>query len=405
MSSIFQVNEATANKSVARVMLVTLGIFTIVLALDIIGIFVIKKSVMIAAYSMSCVLLTIPTIFNRIFGLNKSFLKYVYVGIACLFILLISITLTYHVVVVYAFPIAVAGMYFSKKMVRFSIFATIIVTTVGQIVGYNCKFNLDLNFLTLKRLVLFGIIPRIFTLTCFAELLSLLTTRTAKLLEYQENDQKRISRFDTDMLTAFASLVESRDENTGGHIKRTREYVKLIVKELKKRSMFSEIIDDEFIRNIVKAAPLHDIGKIAIKDNVLQKEGKLTAEEFDEMKKHAVAGGSIIRKNFAHIGDKSFRNIVYEMATHHHEKWNGKGYPDGLKGEEIPLCARIMTVADVFDAVSQDRCYRAAMPIEKCFEIIEAGSGEDFDPEIARIFLSIKDKVIKVKNNQGRPEK
>ena len=121
---------------------------------------------------------------------------------------------------------------------------------------------------------------------------------------------------------------------------------------------------------------------------ILQKPGKLTSEEFDIMKTHAARGGKIIRETFGHLGDDEYEKMAYEVARHHHEKWNGRGYPDGLSQKEIPLSARIMAVADVFDAVSAKRCYRDALPLEECFRIIENGSGQDFDPVIAGCFLT-----------------
>ena len=143
-------------------------------------------------------------------------------------------------------------------------------------------------------------------------------------------------------------------------------------------------------------APLHDIGKVAVPDNILCKPGKLTDEEFAVMKLHAEKGATIIRESFRNLGNEEYRQMAFEVARYHHEKWNGKGYPVGLKEEEIPLCARIMAVADVFDAVSEKRCYRDAMPLDKCFAIIEEGIGRDFDSDVAQAFLKIRDKVEKV---------
>jgi len=141
------------------------------------------------------------------------------------------------------------------------------------------------------------------------------------------------------------------------------------------------------------AAPMHDIGKISVPDAVLQKPGKLTDEEFEIIKIHATSGGKIIKDTFGHLGNEQYAQMAYEVARFHHEKWNGRGYPDGLKEDEIPLCARIMAIADVFDAVSEKRCYRDAMPLDKCFDIIKEGSGRDFDPMLVEIFLDIRDKV------------
>ena len=150
---------------------------------------------------------------------------------------------------------------------------------------------------------------------------------------------------------------------------------------------------------------MHDLGKISTPDYILQKPGKLTDEEFEVMKKHAAKGGEIILDTFGGINDKEFLDIAYNVARYHHEKWDGTGYPDKLKGEDIPLCARIMAIADVFDAVSAPRCYRPALPLETCFKIIEDGMGKHFDPALAKLFLEQRDKVTEVYNSEMKQNK
>lgn len=209
-----------------------------------------------------------------------------------------------------------------------------------------------------------------------------------------------VSRYHSEMVMSFATLVENKDGSTGGHIKRTTAYVKLLAKELRKRGYYKEKLTKDYIKNMCQAAPMHDIGKIAVPDVVLQKPGKLTSEEFEIIKKHTIDGGKIIEETFGNLGNNEYTEMAYQVAKYHHEKWNGKGYPEGLKEDEIPLCARIMAVADVFDAVSEKRCYREAMPLEKCFSIISEGSGQDFDPIIAEVFLDIKDKVKQIHAEQ-----
>ena len=205
-----------------------------------------------------------------------------------------------------------------------------------------------------------------------------------------------ISRYHSEMVMSFATLVENKDGSTGGHIKRTTAYVKLLAEELRARGYYKDILTKDYIQNLCQAAPMHDIGKIAVPDVVLQKPGRLTEEEFMIIKQHAVNGGRIIKETFGNLGEEEYTGMAYEVAKYHHEKWNGKGYPEGLIRHEIPLCARIMAVADVFDAVSEKRCYREAMKLEQCFAIISEGSGQDFDPIVAETFLEIKDKVAQI---------
>ena len=210
----------------------------------------------------------------------------------------------------------------------------------------------------------------------------------------QENPSVlELARYHEEMTMGFATLVENKDGSTGGHIKRTTMYVRLLAEELRRRGYYKEVLTKDYVRNLYLAAPMHDIGKVAVPDVILQKPGRLTEEEFEQMKLHAEHGGRIVQETFGHLGNEQYAEMAYQVARYHHEKWNGKGYPEGLSRKEIPLCARIMAIADVFDAVSEKRCYRDAMPLEKCFGIIEEGSGQDFDPVLAEVFLDIRDKV------------
>lgn len=213
-------------------------------------------------------------------------------------------------------------------------------------------------------------------------------------INIEDPAKKRLENYNLEVVSGFATLVENRDDSTGNHIKRTRGYVEIILKEMRKIPGYRSVITKDYTENILNAAPMHDIGKIAIPDSILQKPGKLTDEEFTLMKTHTIKGGEIIQETFHNLDEPEYIQVAYETARFHHEKWNGKGYPDGLAGENIPLHARIMAIADVFDAVSAKRCYRDAMPLDRCFEIIEQGIGTDFDPQLAKLFLGAKNQVI-----------
>lgn len=396
LNKIIKRNEEDANCTVANVMLMTFALFSIIFILNLLGIFIIDNNIMTAAYCISSVFLVLPTILNKLCGTSSRYLKYIYVLFADIFILLITSTLTYHVVVIYAYPIALAGIYFSQKLTKLSTAGTLIVTACGQLAGFMIK-RPDDNFPTLKRLILFSILPRFLVLLCFALLLLLLTKRTSKLLKEDADNYEQLLSHNQEMTCGFATLVENRDENTGGHIKRTSIYTELLARELQRTGKYSDIITDEFIEELAMVAPLHDIGKISIPDSILCKPGKLTNEEFDIMKSHSAKGGDILNKIFSVSADENYKQMAYEVARFHHEKWNGRGYPEGLSENDIPLSARIMAVADVFDAVSEKRCYRDAMPIEECFRIISEGSGRDFDPVLAEAFLNIRETIIDVR--------
>lgn len=206
---------------------------------------------------------------------------------------------------------------------------------------------------------------------------------------------EQVTGMQSGIITLMAEIVESRDDNTGGHIRRTAKYVEDITGELKRQGVYADILTDGYMKDMAAAAPLHDIGKIHIPDNVLNKPGKLTEEEFAVMKTHTTAGEELLTRAKAELGESGYLTTAVEMAAYHHEWWNGKGYPYGISGEEIPLCARIMAVADVFDALTSKRCYKSAMPLEKAYSIIREESGTHFDPAVVEAFFAaVKDAGI-----------
>lgn len=213
---------------------------------------------------------------------------------------------------------------------------------------------------------------------------------------YRDYYQKSNMRLQKSLISTMADLVENRDENTGGHIHRTSSYVELIARKLQKQEKYRTILTDKYIEDMVIAAPLHDVGKIHIPDSILNKPGKLDAEEFATMKTHSAAGGAIISHIESTAGEIEYLRLAKEMAEYHHERMDGTGYPHGLKGEEIPLCARILAVADVFDAVSSKRCYKEAFSLDRSFAIIEEESGSHFDPEVAKAFIDSREAVEEV---------
>lgn len=207
------------------------------------------------------------------------------------------------------------------------------------------------------------------------------------------------------IIIGIANLIEDRDGDTGEHVRRTSAYVQMLAKELQRQGYYSDILTDKYISRLTKAAPLHDIGKIMISDNILLKPGKLTNEEFEIMKTHAALGGQIIHETFTQLEDQKYVKIAEEVARHHHERWDGTGYPDHLSGNDIPLGARIMAIADVFDALVSKRCYKEPMSKEQAFEIIKDSSGTHFDPTLVVVFLGLKDEILQFLSNEPTERK
>lgn len=227
-------------------------------------------------------------------------------------------------------------------------------------------------------------------------------SNTVGYLEDVKNKGEQIERMQNGLIYILADLVESRDKNTGDHVRKTAAYVKLILELLREKGLYQETITNEYIKDVYNSAPLHDVGKIKVPDAILNKPGRLTEEEFEDMKKHTTAGKEIIERAMDLVGDTGYLSEALNLATHHHEKWDGSGYPDGLKGEEIPLSARVMAVSDVFDALVSVRSYKKPFTFEKAMEIIEEGKGSHFDPVIAQVFLDNKDKVRAISEEQMR---
>ena len=273
-------------------------------------------------------------------------------------------------------------------------FILIFVFTVRRIKYLEVRKRINvMSFLFISLLILISqiIFPEIL-ISSLVPAFSLI----ALYINIEDPVLRRMKNYNSEIVTSFATLVESRDSSTGSHVKRTKSYVKIILDEIKTNNLYSSIMTKDFEDKMMNAAPMHDIGKISIPDTILQKPGKLTDEEYSVMKKHSVLGGEIIQEIFKDMDDKEFLNIAYDVTRYHHEKWNGNGYPEGLVGKEIPFSARIMAIADVFDAISAKRCYRDAMPLDKCFAIIKEGKGVDFDPVLTDLFLNAKEKVEKV---------
>lgn len=206
---------------------------------------------------------------------------------------------------------------------------------------------------------------------------------------------KNIFSIITDTL---AEVTEHKDTDTGNHIFRMSEYSKLIAQDLYRRGLYPEIIDNKFVENIKITSSMHDIGKVSIPDDVLNKPGKLTDDEFDLMKTHSSIGGEILDHLDTQLKkyNINYFGMASEIATHHHEKYNGRGYPEGLSELEIPLSARIIAVADVFDALVSKRVYKEGFSFEKSLKIIEEDTGSHFDPEIVRSFMNVKDKIYEI---------
>lgn len=218
--------------------------------------------------------------------------------------------------------------------------------------------------------------------------IALIDSYNSDLREEVKQKTQHIVEMHDKLILSMATMVESRDNSTGGHIRRTSDVVRILVDEMKKDESLG--LSEEFCRNIIKAAPMHDLGKIAVDDAILRKPGRFTDEEFEKMKAHAAEGAKIVHKILEGTDDINFHIIAENVAHYHHERWDGSGYPEHLEGDDIPFEARIMAVADVYDALVSKRVYKEKMSYEKANAIIMDGMGKHFDKRLEPYYVKVR---------------
>jgi putative two-component system response regulator len=223
----------------------------------------------------------------------------------------------------------------------------------------------------------------------------LIRERTAQLVERSE----QLERLKDGIVFTLADVVENRDKSTGGHVDRTSAYMRVLIEAMLARGLYADEMRGWSLESIIASARLHDVGKIAISDSILNKPGPLTPEEFQIMKTHCAEGERIIDKATLRTGDAEFLRNAKMFAAHHHERWDGSGYPRGIKGTEIPLHGRIMAIIDVYDALLSERSYKKALTHDEAVRIINEGAGRHFDPFIVEVFNEVLDQMEAARAN------
>ena len=355
---------------------------------------------------------------------RSAWFKIMIIWFVYLTVALFCVSLSGHAVPLLAVPPLIAAQYRARRWQYLRVIALTVVLVFLSIYGayFFGTFDRDLHkgmataaeagFDTrvalatpqrLTELFTHHVMPRLLALTAVAVLANGVAHRNNSMLARQVELAEKVRRemearnaMQSHVIDDLAALIESRDVSTGGHVKRTKRYVELIAREMLGRGLHPEELNEASVERIVRAAPLHDIGKIAISDRILQKPGRLTAEEFEEMKLHAAKGGTMVRNILGNLDDADFLKTASEIAEGHHERWDGRGYPHGLAGTDIPLPARIMAVADVFDALVSERCYKKPMSPEQAFQLIAEERGRQFDPEIADLMPALAPAFVEV---------
>ncbi len=305
-------------------------------------------------------------------------------------------------------PLMFLSVFISKKgkIIRFArnaITGIAAVTFIFLLVHFNdYSPPLSLPEAVQKGLLIVNCVTSFLATAIYAgRIVNSIDTKRSELGISVDQKSAAIELMQNKIIISFANIIEARDGNTGKHVLRTSEYVQALVFELQSRGDYSDILTDRYIQNTILSAPLHDIGKITVPDAILLKPGKLTDEEFCAIKNHTINGKKLIEESMADIENEDFVNVAKEVALYHHECWDGSGYPYGIKGDDIPLCARIMTIADVFDALAAKRVYKAAMPISEVFDIIKSQRGKKFDPIVCDAFLAIEPTITAIASSNA----
>lgn len=403
-----------------------------VLILNIIGVFTLPQNLLVLTIITLVVSMLVPNgvyiIHDKILKKEPSILKwdkmkYIIFAFTYVGILIISIAISYHATLLLVIPPLLLSQYRYSKRDRIIVVICSLVFIPLSVYG-NCLFGMaDLNLfkdlLTTEELKQFDcrlsvllssrsieilfhhILPKMIIMLAILFLITIITQRNKEMVDNQVELSEKVqtemikkSEMQSHFIEELASVIETRDTDTGEHVQRTKMYVELIANELKKYDKYKDELTDKEIDRIISAAPLHDLGKITVSDTILLKPGKLTKEEFDIIKTHTTKGGEMIDSFFEKLDDVDFREEAYNIVMAHHEKWDGSGYPKGLKGEDIPLSARIMAISDVFDALVSKRVYKEPMNPEEAFAILIKDAGTHFDPNIIEILKTIKDEFI-----------
>ena len=428
--SVYKEAEIKANKFNLLFLVCIAVVDIIVVVLSILRIFSAPLEYTLPASIVSLVLYLSPIviylfhdkILHKESILNKHYFKYIILVPSYFALNLMIIMMSYHTVLLLVIPTLMAAQYrFNRK--GWVVILVSSVLAVPVVVYCSCLFGIadrnllkglaeeDLNSVKARfdylaggragEILLHHILPRALALISVDILIAVLVQRHNAMLDKQaalvhevaEEAEKR-DKLQSAVIDELATVIETRDVGTGEHVKRTKKYVNILCIELAKSPKYHDILTDEAIKRITSAAALHDIGKIAVSDTILLKPGRLTPEEFDKMKTHTTKGGEMVKKFFEVFTEENFFEDAYAIAMYHHEKWDGTGYPEGLKHEDIPLCARIMAIADVFDALVSKRVYKDAFPVEEAFNIIVEEGGSHFDPELIEALQSVKDEFI-----------
>lgn len=395
LASFFGDNERKTNNLLVKALYFSIAIFLIVIIASVTGLFGELNNtyvVCLCLFDITIVLFFIPIMRKKA---EAKSLKYILISIICIQNLSLAVIPNMRMYISFLLPPLVSCFYVNDKFTL----ATCVISAITFEISIAVRSFIHDGemFETIPRLSYFlaygigGLIE--YSMYCYV--LFYLTRTTFQSLMHSFLRRKRLGQIHTVILEGFANIVESKDKSTAEHISRTSGYVSIICEQLKKKGLYPDQVNDETIPVMIRAAPFHDLGKISVPDDILNKPGKLDDKEWKVIQRHPAEGAQFIQHNFQVLGDEDFMKTASEMALCHHERIDGTGYPYKLLEEEIPVDARIMAAADIFDALVSKRAYKKPFTIEEAFSVLRELSGTTLDPVIVDCLIEARDAVEK----------
>lgn len=367
-----------ADMRLAFVCRLMIGFMLLVALLNITGVFTIAPLPLYLTTVISVFNFILPTLFYNILKIHSTKIRYFILAIVVIQSGLQYAALSYHTIIMLVFPLIMACLYNEKKYVIYTAILTMPMIVISHLAAFYLKIVPDEPLITLKGTILYGIVPRTIEIFAVVILCYTISDRIEKLVNTLASKNRELYEDQENLILAVSQIIENKSENTGQHVKRVSEYTEVLCKCLG--------FNDEDSWKISLAAMMHDVGKLMIPESILEKPGKLTAEEFEIVKKHTQYG-----KQMLETSPGELFKLSTDIAYNHHEKWDGTGYR-GVKGEDAPICARCVALADVFDALVSRRAYKEPWPPEKAYEEIVSQRGKQFDPAVVDAFVQNFDK-------------
>lgn len=361
------------------------ALIIVVVLLNLLHVFKIS-SALYPTLILSMVILMLPTLFYDILHLRKKFIRFLVVTLLVLMSGLMYSILSYHVIIMLVFPVVVSCLYCDRSYVIYTTCLSIPVMIFSHLIAFTLKIVPDEPLVSLRGVILFGIIPRVIELVAISIICIGITSKLQKLIQALVKKNNELYEEQQILVGSLSELVETQSHETGQHVKRVAAYTEILCRAMG--------LSEEDTWKISVASMMHDVGKICVPREILHKPGKLSDDEFAEIKKHVEYGYQLLENSPGEI-----MQIAAVIAKQHHERYDGRGYQNNLKGEQIDKYARCVAIADVFDALVSKRCYKTAWTPEKAREEILNQAGQQFDPEIVKLFDENFDEFIKVMEN------